>query len=102
MSQPMNAAATATGTDVSAAKNNVVEGADEHTPDVSKHEPPAEKVPDPTDGDSAKDDAAGVISALARRVEILEEASKAAARKVDPDTPPVKRVPWTERGRKRK
>lgn len=99
---PVSTAADATGTNVSAAKDNVITEVDERTPEVPPHEQPAPHTPDPVDGDSAKGDAGHVVTELAKRVEHLEGALREVVAKVTPDEPPRKKQPWTMRGGRRK
>lgn len=99
---PVSTAADATGTNVGAAKDNVIAEVDERTPEVPPHEPPAPHTPDPVDGDSAKGDAEHVVTELATRVEQLENSLREVMSKVTPDEPPRKKQPWTMRGGRRK
>lgn len=96
MSQPANVATTVTETDTGAAAQNLVESADNHSPETPTPDPvPA--APDPVDGDNGREAAGDIIKALAQRVETLEGAVREIAK---PDEPARRKRPWTQRGRR--
>lgn len=83
---------------VGTATNNAAEAAEEHTPEAVKIDPPApSETPDPTDGGEATDNVSDMLSAMGDRIAQLENAVTSLQK---PDEVPVKKKPWTQRGRK--
>ena len=89
-----------TGVPVDEAKEKALDKAEDVTPDSVTPDPapPADPVPDPTEGDKPTDTVTTALAAMATQIKTLEDT---VAELVKPDDSPVKKGPWTKRGRKR-
>lgn len=97
MSTPIPATEVA-NVPVGDAASNAAEEAEEHTPEAVKVDPPEpSELPDPTDGDGGLDEIRNALAAAGDRIAQLEDAVTNLQK---PDEVPVKKKPWTQRGRK--
>lgn len=80
------------------AANNVAQEAEDHTPEAVKVEPPkTEEIPEPTNADDGLSGIREALESAGNRIAALEDNVKALQK---PDDVPVRKRPWTQRGRK--